>query len=241
MSKRRPPSDRPCGDCGEVFAAKYARWCAECRWRHRGNNLRRKWTPEQDEYLRTHYDVRIKSRSTEIAAHFGYDRWVISKRAKDLGLSRVKDPLWTEAQEEFLLAHVGKRTAHWMWAHLPAPRRTETAIIVRLKRSFGSRKITDGRYTMGQLECFFGIGHRTIEQWAKAGHLRVQTRGYRNVDRDAWSVDPADVLAFCREHRELYDLRRVDQPAFLALVFDGAVPHVEPRYPYRSARAQAVA
>jgi len=67
-----------------------------------------------------------------------------------------------------------------------------------------------------------------IRRWAEEGKLRVETRGY-DTDHDAWCVDPAAILEFLREHRDLYDLRRIDQEAFLALVFDPVAPRVAAR------------
>jgi hypothetical protein len=227
MPSSAPITDRACEGCHTVFQAKCARWCPDCRWRVRGRRTKYHWTPERDAYLLAHWDIRRKERSTEIAAHFGWPRWVITHRSRAIGLSRAKEPNWTAEQEAFLRAHVHKRTAHWMWVHLPAPRRSETAIIVKLKRLVGSRRLTDGGYTLLQLVALFGFDHHVISRWATDGHLRVQTRGYRNPARDAWCVEAADVLAFLREHRDLYDLRRVDQPAFLALVFGEAAPQIK--------------
>jgi len=237
MTQPRALSERACAGCGDRFLAKHARWCPPCRpgaWKTRKRT--RIWTPEQDEYLRTHYDVRKKHAQTAIAAHFGYPLWAIRHRAKMLGLSRTKEPIWAPEQTAFVRAHVGRRTSHWIWKHLPPPRRTETAINLHIKRMDLSRRVTDG-YTLAQLEAFFGISHRVIQRWAKARQLTVHTRGYANPARDAWMVSPADLLAFVRAHRGLYDLRRVDQPAFLALVFGDAPPAVAARYPYRRRKA----
>jgi hypothetical protein len=221
MPDPKPAESRICDDCRETFTAKYARWCPNCRWRHRGRYPKKRiWTPEHDAYLFKHWDIRNRRSTTKIAAHFGWPRWAINKRAQHLGLARSKEPLWT---------------AHWMFMHLPAPRRTETAIIVKLKRLVGSRRVTDGGYTVGQLEALLGIDHRVLDQYGREGKLRVQMRGY-NTTRDTWCVDPVDVRAFIRKHRDLYDLRRVDQPTFLALIFDEAAPKVETRA-HRSKRA----
>lgn len=230
MPEAIPASDRCCERCSTTFRAKYARWCPECRWRFRGRGRTKyDWTPERDAYLIEHWAVHVKQRSTAIAAHFGWPRWVINKRTKSLGLARAKEQPWTPAQDTFVLTHVHKRTAHWIWAHLPPPRRSETAIIIRIKRLAGSRKLTDGGYTLAQLMTLFGFDHHLIRDWATMGLLRVTTRGYRNPDRDAWCVDPAEVLRFCRAHRDRYDLRRVDQPLFLALVFGEAAPTIAAR------------
>jgi len=207
--------------CGACFlGGPLSSICLACRatsrWRSRPKKY--DWTPERDTLLRRRYDVRVKGRSITIAAELGWPKWVIVKRARELGLSRTKEAVWTDEQKQFLRENMGRRTTHWLFLHLPAPRRTETAIINELRRLKLRRRSVRAGFHLGQLEQLLGADHKMIETWAKAGFIRVETRGYR-TSRDTWCVSPDAVLEFLRKHRDLYDLRRVDQETFLSIVF----------------------
>jgi len=189
-----------CEDCNVQFTATLARWCPNCRWKHRGKTAKKyPWTPERDELLRKRYDGKVKNRAAEIARSVGWPTWVIKKRAQALGLSYPVDRKdWTPEETKFLLDHTGNRTSHWIAKNLS---RSETSVVLKCKRLKISRRVRIG-YTLRELELCFGIDHHGIERWVKDGKLKVRRRGTaRTHTGDIWRVSDEAILASSRKIR----------------------------------------
>ena len=214
---KREPTERTCGECGTPFVAAHARYCDDCRWKHRGRRAAKyPWTPERDAYLRAHYDSRIRGRAGEIAAHFGgWPSWVVKKRAQTLGLATpvTNRQDWSAAETQFLLAHVGRRTTHWIATQL---RRSETSVVLKCKRLKISRRYVMG-YTLGDLAICFGTDEHVIARWIREGKLHAVRRG-RVLHRSPWVVTDVDVLRFLQAHPMVFELRKVDQEWFMELL-----------------------
>lgn len=222
-----PPIAATCKDCNRPFEAKttFARFCPSCRWTHRGRPRTHLWTPERDAFLRDRYDPRVKGRVNEIAAALRVPKWVVSRRAGDLGLRKPRGETraWTPADDRFLESHAGTRLVGWMAKQLD---RTPTAVAVRLKRLRISRRIREG-YTLRDLQLCLGVDHRPILGWVRSGKLEARHRYSGELEpsfnRDAWHFTDEGVLRFLLGHPTAYELARVDQDWFLGLVRDPAV------------------
>lgn len=222
-SEHHPQITRTCEDCGKDYLGwRHSRWCKHCRWRHRGRWAKGKkyvWTPERDALLRQHYDGRIKGRSTQVAARLGWPKWAICKRAAVLGLCYPADRRdWTKKEESFVSWHAGYRTVNWMSKQL---KRSLSSVVLKLKRMKISRRIRKG-YTMRDLELCFGIDHRGIEKWVRAGQLKIRKR-HTKRPLDIWWVEDAQILAFIQAHPMAFRLDKVDQQWFMDLITNGGL------------------
>ncbi len=218
------------------------RWCPSCRGvqlrdqreRYWATHKKYLWTPERDQYLRQHYDGRIKGRAKEIGDRWGWPKWLINRRAALLGLSHawpLRGRAWTKAEEAFLEEHAGSRTVQWMCKRLKRPM---TSVVLKLKRLNISRRWREG-YTLRDLEDCFGIDHHGIDRWIRDGKLVGRRRG---TDRqgpggrangvgqgpaDPWVFTDADLIRFIREHPTAFRLDKVDQVWFMDLVIGGGL------------------
>jgi len=180
------------------------------------------WTPGRDAIMRREYDPRVRGRAQEIADKFGWPDWAIKKRAIYLGLTHTEDRRkWTEEEERFLLLHAGHRHVHWMAKQL---NRTETSVVVKLKRLKISRAMREG-YTLRELELCFGTDHRVIDRWRREGKLRVKKRPYKTggLYREPWAVTDAAILEFIRDYPLAFRLDKVDQVWFMDLMTNGGL------------------
>lgn len=216
-----PSTERSCADCARSFVAKHAKWCPDCRWRHRKRKPRHgEWTPERDSYLREHYGKGGRAFARQIAEKLGMPRWRVTRRAAELGLSihpRDRRP-WTPEEERTLLAYAGQRSVGWIARRLG---RTVVSVATKMKREKIRRRFAEG-YTLRELQICFGVDHRVIERWARDGKLDVQHSGVGAGPRERWLVTDAAILRFVQAHPMAFDLRRVvDQWWFMDLVLGG--------------------
>lgn len=215
MSKR-PKLIRYCFDCEEEFLGTMAaRFCPNCRWKHRGQKkLKYEWTPEREKLLRDRYNSTIRGRAAEIAESLGWPKWVIKKRAQQIGLSHaVNRKEWTQEDLNFLLEHCGSRTSHWISKQLG---RSETSVVMKCKHLQISRRVQQG-YTMRELELCFGTDHHVIERWISQGKLKARRR--RTARKfDIWAVTDEQILNFIINHPLSFRLDKVDQTWFMDLI-----------------------
>ena len=227
-----PKTRKRCEDCPRTFiGGPPARWCPDCRWKHRGRGAGKPkkyvWTPERDQILRDRYDGKIKGRAAEIAAGLGWPTWCIKKRAACLGLCYPVDRKdWTPKEQRFLWEHAGRRLTHWMAKRL---RRSEASVVLKLKRMKISNRFREG-YTLQELELCFGCDHNQIDRWIRAGWLRGRRRGTRRRagpqargPHDPWVFSDAALLAFIQAYPTAFRLDKVDQLWFMDLLLDGGL------------------
>jgi hypothetical protein len=176
-------------------------------------------TPEREQFLRANY-TGVKGNPAEVAERIQVPAWKVKVWAAELGLTWKQEGRkpWTAEEESFLWTHCGTRTVTWMARQL---KRSVNSVAVKIKAMRLRRRISEG-YTATELTECFGVDHRVIERWARAGWLRVQTRGYE-LERDAWAVTDAAILEFIEEHPTDFDLRRVNQIWFMDLILSGKV------------------
>lgn len=220
-SEHYPQITRTCEDCHRDYLChRDSRWCERCRWRHRGKRpMKYVWTPELDAILKAEYDGKIRYRAAAIASRLGWPAWVIKKRAGVLGLAVPADRRdWTPKETRFVSFYAGHRTTLWMARRL---RRSESSVVLKLKRMKISRRIRKG-YTMRDLELCFGVDHRPIERWVRQGLLTIRHR-HPKRPHPTWWVKDEDILAFIQGHPMAFRLDKVDQFWFMDLILDGGL------------------
>jgi len=211
MTWRAPITKRPCRDCGNEIEARHAKYCDECRWRHRIKPAKYNWTPERDAWLRREWDGNDRGRAAQIAKAFGWPQWVLSKRARTLGLTRPRyRKEWSSNETAFLTEHLGSRTTIWIARKLG---RTETSVVLRAKRLHLSRKIDNG-YSSRAVAEGFGIDSHAVLSWIRRGWLKA-SRGQMFGPHESWAIAPEAVRAFIKSHPTEFDIRKVDQVWFL--------------------------
>lgn len=213
---------RTCADCPAPITLRYARYCPDCRWKHRLKHKKYELTPEREAILRERYDPRVKGRAKELAALMRVPPWRLKHWAVALGLSYRRadvQQMWTAEEEAFLWAHCGRRTLDWMARTL---KRTEASVALKIKRMRLRRRWAEG-YTLRELCLCFGVDHKVIRKWIADGMLAARRRGVSSDCRDGWYVTDADLLRFIQARPMTFELRRVDQHWFMDLILDGAL------------------
>ena len=214
-------------DCRQDFLGwLQAKYCGRCSPLFRGRAIwerRRKylWTPPLDQIVRDTYVAGRKGAAQTLAVRFGWPKWAITHRVSALGLARTKELNWTPDEDAVLEEWAGVRSAHWMKQQPGLRHRTETAIVVRLKRLHISRRIQHDGLTMGQFEQALGVDHRQIAAWVRSGRLlstRVKTDRLPQQCGDPYVFAAADITAFVLENPSLFRLDRVDQLWFMGLM-----------------------
>lgn len=207
-------------DCGATFMAVAARLCPECCQKRRRKPVKYAWTLDKLEYLRAHYDSRIRGRVQAIADRFAWPTWVIRKRATELRLTRLNpmERAWTREEDAILDKWAGRRSTYWISQLLSG--RTHTAVVMRFKRREISRAF-DG-YTARSLAVAMGVDHKTISRWVSLGLLKAIDRK-PDDGNTPWHFTHYAVRTFVKRNPTAFRLDKVDQTWFLALVFgDGA-------------------
>lgn len=167
--------------------------------------------------------MRAKGDIKALAARIGRPAWWVQKRASTLGVTRTnrtRIDCWT--REELAILE------EWAACNLNTIRRklkaagfvrTETAIAVKLKRLKLDRE-DPNRWSATALAPLLGVNPATVADWAERRGLRAT--------RESWGPngrlmitrkDLRNWIACCPRY---IDLRRVDQPWFMDLVFGSA-------------------
>jgi len=226
-AKRRPVPKYSlrCEACGQEFRGRAGRlYCLGCS-KLSAARRRSKYpiTVEVKALLQARYDTRIPGRVAEIAAQLGWPAWMVKRAARLLGLTHPAPAgrrNWTLAEVAVLEKWQGLRSAKWIAERLA---RTETSVIVKMKRLGLSRRVRNG-YSLGDVAKLFGVDIHTVSRWVKLGYLTVKAQGTARR-RDIRRASREALLAFLADHRHEYRLDKVEQGALLELLFG---PEEEP-------------
>lgn len=210
---------RTCADCPVTIDrrhCRYAKYCSNCRWRHRGKRPKWVWTSERDQLLRERYDPKIPGSSKRLAAALSFPRWAVVKRAGLLGLAKLSEERkpWTPTDVSFLEEHLGTRHVRWIAKKLG---RSISSVVMKTKHMHISRRVRDG-LTMRDLELCTGADHRMIERWVRTGKLQAAREGGQAHARERWTFKESAVLAFMLDHPTAFRLDKVDQTWFMGIV-----------------------
>ena len=158
------------------------------------------------------------------ADSIGVDRWVISRRATALGLTKAhrrKEPNWTAAEDELMRKvplHDASKASDIFKQH--GFSRSATAIIVHAKRIGLSRRRSDVLSARGAAKTL-GVDEKWITSRCIDGDLTAEKRGTARLVQqggDTWAIRPEDLRRFIVDHLEEIDIRKVDKFAFVDLL-----------------------
>jgi hypothetical protein len=168
---------------------------------------------------RTYQKAPSKNDVQACAATCGRPRWWISKRAAALGLvtPRFKQAPWSEPELELISDNAHKSPAA-LRKMLKAKgfNRTETAIIVKLKR-LGADRTDPHHLNANQLAGVMGVDRKTVSGWIAKGWLKATRREATATD-DFWWIHRKDIARFIVDNVVAIDIRKVDKFWFVDLL-----------------------
>jgi hypothetical protein len=182
-----------------------------------------------DAQIRRIYEARLDKRDSPIpglkqyAAKLHWPHWVLKKRARELGLARTKESLWSIQEVDLLerFAHLSDYRIHLKLKDAGF-NRTTIAVHLKLKRLRLRKNIP--YYTASSLAEAFGIDIHSITRWIRLGYLKAGRKGTdRTEDQggDTWLIHEKEVKRFILNHPTEFSLRKVEQTWFLDIVTEG--------------------
>ncbi|MBK0009953.1 MarR family transcriptional regulator [Bacillus sp. S35] len=166
------------------------------------NCLHKKWTTEQDTFLKENIDI---MNNRELGNHLGRSPSSVATRIKILKLTR-RETLrrWTEQEDEYLLKHYGSKSLKHISIQL---QRSIPALESRLNRLglYGAKAHT-GNMTVYELASCLQIDVHTIYKWIQKKELphkitRAKTRKFVGVEVSAfwkWAEQNKKLLNFSK-------------------------------------------
>jgi hypothetical protein len=159
----------------------------------------------------------------ELARLLGEPRWLVTQRARRLGLTRPrkKEPKWTAAEDDLMKRvplHDPEKCSEIFRAHGFA--RTATAIMVRSKRINLSRR-QKGTYSGTSAAKVLGWDNKTVCEYCLKGLIKSGRRKTKRLPQqggDPHSIERADLRQFVIDNLELIDFRKVDKFAMVDLL-----------------------
>lgn len=168
---------------------------------------------------RTYQNTPSKGDTIRCAQLVNRPRWWVCKRAQKLGLvaPRFKEPAWSEPEIELIGEHAHKppKTLRRMLASRGFAR-TETAIIVKLKR-MGADRTDPNNLNANQVAIVMGVDRKTVSGWIANGWLKAKRRQASALD-DYWQIARKDIRRFIIDHTAHVDVRKVDKFWFVDLL-----------------------
>jgi hypothetical protein len=187
------------------------------------------FTDEIDQLIRAiylrHPGAKTRPGIRMLAKKIGIPHWALKKRARELGLARTKELLWSEPELE-ILARYAWMSDERIRLKLKAAgySRTVTGIHLKLRRM--KFKHDPSFYSANGLAQALGIDSHVVSRWIKCGHLKAELRGTARGEQqngDIYLIHEKDLRHFILEHPTEIDLRKVDQLWFLDLLTNGLV------------------
>jgi len=182
--------------------------------------------PDFDEQLRAFYqngNGKKRGECNEFAEKIGLPRWVVTHRARKLGLTmpHKKEPPWTAAENELMKKvplHDVDRCSEIFRQH--GFSRSSTAIMVRAKRLNISRRFNEGLSAI-QAAHVIGFDPKNFGTYCVSGECKATKRADKRSPQQGgsrWVVKPEDLRRFILDHLERIDLRKVDKFEFVHLI-----------------------
>lgn len=210
-----------CERCTTAIPKTGRRFCDLCLRSVRVENGRRNverrtkhhWNEQSDQYLREHYDPTVLGRVQRVAKALHMPVRAVYERASALGLTRPQPRrAWRPDEETYLRDHAGELAPATIAKDLG---RTLGQVVAKMTAMGLSRRVEDGTYSLRSLADCFGVQEQTVGAWVRKGLLGDASRLTRY--RSAGLTD-RDVLRFVTEHPSAFDLRKVNQLWFMAVI-----------------------
>jgi hypothetical protein len=141
--------------------------------------------------------------------------WIRSRAVKlGCALPRFKSPPWVAAENEIIAenAHLGPAALQRRLVRA-GYQRTETAIVVQLKRLGASTEDPD-HYSARGLAVLFGVDVKVVTGWILKGWLKAAKRGTARTEQqggDEWWISRRQVRRFVVESVQVIDFRKLDK------------------------------
>lgn len=145
----------------------------------------------------------------ELAERLCVPRWTVKKWAGEMGLTRQKEPPWTQTEMDYLEKFLHRKSMADIAKKLG---RTKMAVKLKAKR-LGVNKCYQEGYTMHGLQLALGCDHKKIRQWVEHGWLKGSRRGTERHGAqkgDVWLFTDRAVRKFIIAHPNEIDVRRAD-------------------------------
>ncbi len=155
---------------------------------------------------RKEFSLRLK----RLYARTGWPRHAFTIEAKRLGIVQSRR-FWTKEEDEVLAETVGRLS---MTAVARKVQRPYESVVARVKVLHLSQRVRTG-FSRKDIAELLGVGTQTVQRWMDRGWL-----GKVHETNNGNRVSEANVRKFIREHHAEYDLRRVDQYLYKAVVFE---------------------
>ena len=202
-----------CGQCGGGGADQAGR-CRKCRLREFGQNRRKYFFSEAlTADLRAAYQgnkIDLSRALDRLAALTKWPRHAFRCEAIRLGITQGGHRrAWTAEEDAVLREWLGHRSVTWIARTLE---RTVLSVESRAARLEFSMRVQEG-YNLTDLAAAMGVSPLRVRGWAERG-LLGKVRKWQGL-----RVREQFVARFIRQYPHEYDLRRVDQVWFKAMVF----------------------
>lgn len=145
----------------------------------------------------------------KLVARTKWPRWVFRREAIRLGIQGTRERRWTAAEDAYLTEGAGVTSVAEMARHLG---RTVRSAQQRAQKMELSTRCQEG-YTVADLAAALGVRRSRVQGWVARG-LFGRVRAWAGT-----RVDERTVERFIRQYPHEYDLRRVDETWFKAVVF----------------------
>lgn len=185
------------------------------------------FTPQADEIIRAEYRLSLHGRrpyaiKDRLGSKLGVPGWVTQRRATELGITRIKEPRWTDVEVELLAIHAWKNPDLIRRIFLKRGyTRSSNSIWLKIKRRLGGRRMNRPFYTANELSELLGVDRHAVGRWIAEGRLSSKRGGTNRVEKqggDMYFIRPRDVRAFVAANPKDIDLRKVDQHWFIDLL-----------------------
>lgn len=177
-----------------------------------------KWTPEQDQYIRDHWQ---KISDEEIAAAVGHPVHSTQARRLKLGLKHragCKGPDWTQEELDYIREVWGSKTVPQIAKHLG---RSVTAVRIKTTRlGYDGQKWSGEMMSARKVSELLGVDvHAVCDYWIPKCGLKAKRRQLGVTKKTTTIIMFEDLLKWLEAHQDLWDSRRVEMYA-LGMEYD---------------------
>lgn len=178
------------------------------------------WTDALRDELRLAYAHRkngITAALDKLERRTGWPRHAFTYEARRLGLITADHRRgWTAAEEEYVRERAGSVSPAAIARSLG---RSIESVECKINRLGLSRRISEGHYSMNDLQEVLGESLHKVRRWMDRGLL-----GKVHEVSGGKRVRTENVMRFLRRHCHEYDLRRVDQLWYKSMLFGEGGP-----------------
>lgn len=176
------------------------------------------WTPEQDEYIRTHWETEDDE---ALSAAVGHPVSSTSVRRAKLGLKKresCKGPAWSQKELDYIQEVWGDKTIPQIARHLG---RSINAVKVKTVRlGYTGQKWSGEMMSARKVSELLGVDvHAVCDLWIPKHGLKAKRRRLGQSKKTTTIIMFEDLLEWLEGHQDLWDSRRVE-PYALGMEYD---------------------